>query len=222
MKYLTHVRVLGKTYRLRRGRDVDRHLKKVCCAGVLLLGLLLLPAGSKLAQYIDGWDHKGAFEVARVSERGCREIQNWEGLRLIAYQDPRGIWTIGYGHTGPDVYQGKTITRGEAEALFRADLERFEKGVENSLNLPATQQQFDAMVCLAYNIGLGAFKRSTVLRKFNAGDYRGAADAFLMWRLAEVNGGYLELPGLVRRRQAERRLFLEGTPTVSATGVEDS
>ena len=143
-----------------------------------------------------------------VDARGIILIKSFEGLRMHAYPDPGtggAPWTIGYGHTGPDVYPGLKITEAEAEAMLRKDLARFERGVDRLIEGAFTSQvQFDAMVSLAYNIGLGGFQRSSVLRHHRAGNRLRAAAAFLMW----VKAGNRTLPGLVRRRNAERKLYL--------------
>jgi lysozyme len=137
------------------------------------------------------------------------KIEGWEGLRLNAYQDSVGVWTIGYGHTGPDVTPGQTITNAQADALLAADLGKFEAGITRAVGGAATTQgQFDAMVSLSYNIGLGNFGQSTVLREHLQGAYQQAADAFLLWNKA---GGQV-LPGLVTRRQGERAVYLSDTP----------
>lgn len=141
----------------------------------------------------------------RINCAGLALIKAFEGLRLAAYRCPAGVWTIGYGHTGPDVKPGQRITAAEAEALLRGDLDRFESGVERALNgVVTTENQFAAMVSLAYNIGLGGFGRSAVLRLHKAGKFTLAANALLLW----VKAGGRSLPGLVRRRTAERALYL--------------
>jgi lysozyme len=145
--------------------------------------------------------------MATVSPAGRALIRRFEGCRLTAYQDLKGIWTIGYGHTGPDVRPGMTITQEQAEALLAADLARFATGVEDSLARPVTQMQLDALVSLAYNIGLGAFRRSSVLRRLNARDEQGAAEAWILWR----DDGQPTEAGLARRRAAEIFLFGRGT-----------
>lgn len=137
-------------------------------------------------------------------------IEGWEGLVLSAYPDPVGILTIGYGHTGADVQVGQTITQQQADALLAGDLHKFETGVNQAAgDAPTTQGQFDAMVSLSFNIGLGNFQNSTVLRKHRESDYEHAADAFLLWNKA---AGQV-LPGLVKRREGERAVYLSGTPT---------
>ena len=140
-----------------------------------------------------------------INPSGLELIKSFEGLRLTAYRCPAGVWTIGYGHTGPAVTPGQRITEAEADALLRGDLDRFEVGVAHALDGAATtDNQFAAMVSLAFNIGLGAFQRSTVLWQHKAGNRQRAAAAFLLW----IKGGGHTLPGLVRRRAAERALYL--------------
>jgi len=133
-------------------------------------------------------------------------IKRNEGCVLHAYQDSVGVWTIGYGHTGQDVTAGMTIAQDRAEELLRADLGKFEDGVDDALaeSADTTDNQFGAMVSLAFNIGLGNFGTSSVLRHHNTGDAAAAADAFLLWNKA---GGEV-LAGLDRRRHEERTLYL--------------
>lgn len=148
----------------------------------------------------------------RINAAGFELVREFEGLRLEAYQDQGGVWTIGYGHTGPEVVPGLTCTREQAEAWLLEDLREAEADVLRVLKRPATDNQFAAMVSLAYNIGGGAFARSTVLKRFNKGDIHGAAEAFGMWRKVTVGGKKVDSAGLIRRRAAEAALFL--TPDV--------
>lgn len=131
-------------------------------------------------------------------------IKRNEGCELTAYRDSVGVLTIGYGHTGDDVTEGLRITQQQAEALLRQDLEKFQDGVDDLVTGDASDNQFGAMVSLAFNIGLGNFRTSSVLRNHNAGDHQATADAFLLWNKA---GGHV-LPGLDRRRHEERALYL--------------
>ncbi len=142
-----------------------------------------------------------------VNQATIELIKRNEGCVLHSYQDSVGVWTIGYGHTGPEVQPGQTITQAEAEQLLRGDLEKFQDGVDDALTDDAdtSDNRFGAMVSLAFNIGLGAFAKSTVLREHNAGHHQAAADAFLMWNKA---GGQV-LKGLDRRRHEERALYLQ-------------
>jgi lysozyme len=145
----------------------------------------------------------------RVNQAAIQLIKEFEGFRAEAYKDPVGIWTIGYGTTAnADVgivpKAGMKITEADAtEYLWRA-VNRFAAQVDSALTREANENEFGAMVSLAYNIGPGAFKRSSVLRQFNTGNTEAAANAFLMWNKA---GGKV-LRGLTRRREAERALFL--------------
>lgn len=151
-----------------------------------------------------------AFGVAREGDRrqinqaGLDLIKSFEGRELKAYRDPVGILTVGYGSTGPHVREGMVLTEDEAEGLLRKDLERFEAAVAKLCPV-ATDNQFSAMVCLAFNIGEGdgGFKTSTLRRLHNEGNYEGAADQFVRWNKA---GGRV-LKGLVRRRAAEADLY---------------
>lgn len=137
-------------------------------------------------------------------------IKQFEGLRLRAYRCAAGRLTIGYGHTG-DVKPEDVITAHQADAILDVDLDRIARGVSLWLKdgaAPVAQHEFDALVSFAFNVGVGALARSTLLRRLNNGDRAGAAAEFSKWRI----GGGRELPGLVRRRAAERALFLGGTP----------
>lgn len=151
----------------------------------------------------------------KTSKVGLALIKRWEGCRLTAYQDSVGVWTIGYGLTSAagivPVTKGMSITQAQAEEYLEIALGSYEAGVTKALTRRPTQPQFDAMVSLCYNIGPGAFGKSTLVRRFNAGDIAGAADAFLMWNKA---GGKV-LKGLENRRKDERALFLTAA---SATG----
>ena len=147
----------------------------------------------------------------KTSARGIELIKQFEGLELEAYQDIAGIWTIGYGHTGPDVEPGMRITEREAEALLRKDLTPRENAVDRLTSVELNQNEFDALVSFVYNVGIDAYRRSTARRRLNKGDRIGAADALTWWNKATVGGVLREVRGLTRRRAAERALFL--TPT---------
>jgi lysozyme len=133
-------------------------------------------------------------------------IKTAEGLRLTAYKDGGGVWTIGYGHTGADVREGLTIPLSEAERLLTRDLRVAENHVNGAVQVKLTQNQFDALVSFVYNVGGDAFRKSTLLKKLNAGDYLGAADQFPRWN--KDNGKVVD--GLTNRRREERALFLRG------------
>ena len=141
-----------------------------------------------------------------TSQAGIDLITSFEGCRLTAYQDSVGVWTIGYGHTS-GVYQGMTITEEEAIAFLRQDLKTAENAVNNNVTYGINQNQFDALVSFTFNVGTGNFTSSTLLKKLNAGDVNGAANEFDRWIYA---GGQV-LEGLVRRRAAEKQMFLSGS-----------
>ncbi|WP_313489196.1 lysozyme [Stutzerimonas nitrititolerans] len=138
----------------------------------------------------------------QTSQRGIDLIKTFEGLRLAAYDDGVGVQTIGYGHT-KGVKPGMTITADQAVQFLREDLHGAERDVERYVTVHLCQHQFDALASLVFNIGGTAFRDSTLLRKLNAGDYAGAAVQFDRW----VHGGGKILPGLVKRRAAERAMF---------------
>jgi len=161
-----------------------------------------------------------AFDVPRetaelaLGAKGEALIQRWEGYakdigadRVQAYPDPAtggAPWTIGWGSTGPDITKGTIWTKAQAQARFREHVAEFAGGVAKAFgNAPITQDQFDAMVSLAYNVGLGAFTGSTLLKKHKAGDYAGAAAEFARWNRA---GGKV-MAGLTNRRADERKLY---------------
>ncbi|WP_299259785.1 lysozyme [uncultured Kushneria sp.] len=139
----------------------------------------------------------------RTSHNGLDLIKAAEGLELEAYRDSVGVPTIGYGHT-LNVQMGDVISRARAESLLQTDLKRFEAAVDRMVSVEINQNQFDALVSLCFNVGNAAVKSSTLLRLLNAGDYQGAADQFPRW----VYAGGVKLNGLVKRRAAERDLFL--------------
>ncbi len=142
-----------------------------------------------------------------ISQKGLDLIKQFEGLRLTAYKDPVGIWTIGYGHTG-NVKPGQTITRAKAEQLLKSDTGWAQAAVRKYVKVPLTQGQFDALTSFTYNCGAGALQSSTLLKKLNAKDYAGAQKEFGKW----VNAGGKKLAGLVRRRAAEAAMFGNKAP----------
>lgn len=123
-------------------------------------------------------------------------------MKLKAYKCPAGVWTIGYGHTGK-VKEGDLITAETAEKLLLKDVLKFEKGVTKLLKVEVTDNQFNALVSFAFNLGLNNLKNSTLLRMINAGDANIAGPQFLRW----VYAGGKKLKGLIRRRKEEKGLF---------------
>lgn len=142
----------------------------------------------------------------QISPDGLALIKKWEGLRLKAYRDPVGIWTIGYGTT-KGVVEGMEITEETAELLLLKDLLAREDAVNLMITAPLTQYQFDPLVSFCYNLGIGALRISTLRRKLNLEDYAGAAAEFLRWNKGRVNGRLTVLPGLTARREDERAMF---------------
>lgn len=160
--------------------------------------------------------------MMKTSAKGISLIHSFEDLRLRAYPDPQSggePWSIGWGNTqyadGRKVRQGDVISKQQADEEFAFDLIEFEAMVEKAVSVPLTQGQFDALVSIVYNVGPGNRYKSgilrlkngapsTLLRKLNAGDYRGAADQFDLW----VSRGTPAEKGLRRRRAAEKALFL--------------
>lgn len=143
----------------------------------------------------------------RTSDVGVEFIKQKEGFRSEAYRDSVGVWTIGYGHTmgvGPKDY----ITEEDADVLLRAELLHYENAVERFVFSTLTQNEFDALVSLCYNIGTANFAKSSVVRFINDGYKRRAADCFLLWDKGRIDGKLVPLAGLRNRRKAERELFL--------------
>ena len=149
-----------------------------------------------------------ATDEMHISPSGIDLICNFEGKRLTAYDDGVGVWTIGFGTTvypnGMKVKKGDTCTEAQAKAYMAHDLKKFETAVNNAVTVPLSQNQFDALVSLAYNIGTNAFSKSTLVKRLNVNDNRAAADQFDVW----VNAGGKRMQGLVNRRAKEKALFL--------------
>lgn len=137
------------------------------------------------------------------SSTGFALTRNFEGLRLKAYQDSAGVWTIGYGHTGPEVHNGQCISETEAETLLRSDLAAAVQCVRNAVRVGLAQHQFDALVDFCFNVGRGSLLGSSLLRYVNQEEFDSAAVQFGLW----VHAGGKVVAGLVRRRAAEVALF---------------
>lgn len=139
----------------------------------------------------------------QTSPEGIQLIKSFESCRLKAYQDQVGVWTIGYGHTGDDVYEGQAITQDDADTLFASDLKEREDAVSRMVSVPLTAGQFSAIVSFVYNLGAHTLQTSTLLKDVNAGNFDAAAAQFPLW---DHCGGATN-PGLLRRRLAEQALF---------------
>lgn len=156
----------------------------------------------------------------KTGDTGLNLIKAYEGLRLTAQSEPmpRGnvqdrdaaVWTVGYGHKSTAAH-GMTVTEREASRLLSEDIQPIESLIRATVRAPLNQNEHDALVSLIFNIGEENFKRSTVLAKLNDGDKLGAAEAFERWSRARIDGKLVKLDGLVRRRAAEKSLFLMPT-----------
>ena len=160
------------------------------------------------ARYLAAGKVVGGSALSTTGKTGTlgRElITHFEGCRLDSYLCPAGVWTIGVGHTGPDVAGGQRITQVKADELLANDLDRFEKGISQQIDVPLTQVQFDALVSWAFNCGLGATGDSTLRRRLNAGEdvNKVISEELPRW----TSGG---MAGLVRRRDAEVKLATTG------------
>jgi lysozyme len=155
----------------------------------------------------------------KMTKEGLALIKRYEGLRVAAYQDAAGVWTIGYGHTSmagaPDVRRGMTISDTEAEAIFARDVAEFASAVAQVVKVELSPVQFSALVSFAYNVGIGGLKKSSVLAAINAGDFDAVPRRLNLW----IKAGGRVLPGLVKRRAAEAVLFMSENHDVSKQTV---
>lgn len=143
-----------------------------------------------------------------INTAGLALIKTDEGLELTAYQDQRGIWTIGYGHT--PAWKGETIALAQADHLLAQDCGWAAVAVDAvTHDVPTSDNQFSAMASLCFNIGAAAFRSSSIVRLHRLKQYAGAADAFLLWNKLHIDGKLVASPGLTRRRQEERALYLK-------------
>jgi lysozyme len=168
-----------------------------------LLDLPLRPDGQDPYR---GWMIEPASSIEKpikVSELGLALIRRFEGCRVKAYQCPAKVWTIGYGHT-KTAKPGMQISLAEANYLLQQDVAIFEQAVSKLVTVPINQNQFDALVSFAFNVGTGALANSTLLTTLNRRNYLGAADQFLRWSKV----GNTTLKGLLDRRTEERKIFL--------------
>lgn len=131
-------------------------------------------------------------------------IKHFEGCKLEAYQDSVGVWTVGFGTTGPGIVEGLTITQPTAEAMLKGHLNEIGMSLTDIVGNKLSQDKFDACISFIYNLGTGAFKKSTMLKLIKENKMAEAAEEFPKW----VKAGGKTLPGLVKRRQAEKELFL--------------
>ena len=151
----------------------------------------------------------------KTSSKGIALITEFEGFREKAYQDVVGIWTIGYGFT-LGVRPGDTITKAQAKARLARELDGYEAAVTRACTNEPNQNEFDALVCFAFNVGVSGMAKSSVIKAHNRGDHQAAARAFSLWNKA---GGKV-WPGLTRRRAAEAALYLTPMPDDVSDPVE--
>jgi lysozyme len=140
----------------------------------------------------------------KTSDSGLDHIEQSEGIRYTAYLDTGGVWTIGVGHTGPEVIKGLRATDEQVRAWLEEDVLEAEDAVNRLVKVELTQNQFDMLVSFVFNVGEGQFKRSTMLRLLNQGDYEGAANELPKWKFD--NGKMIQ--GLLNRRLEEQKIFL--------------
>lgn len=148
----------------------------------------------------------------QLSPQGLEAIKFFEGLRLEAYKDSAGIPTIGYGTiriNGQPVKMGMKITESQANNYLLADVERFVVAVNKAIKVPTTQNEFDALVIETYNIGIGAMQDSTFIKRHNAGNKAGCAEAMQWWNKVTINGQKVPSKGLTNRRGMEAKIYLD-------------
>ena len=135
----------------------------------------------------------------KINNEGLALIKSFEGCRLVAYKCPAGVWTIGYGHTA-GVYEGQVITQAQADNMLKSDMKKYEKYVTDNVKIPLNENQFSALVSFCYNCGVGNLR--TLVKGRNTAQI---ADAMILYNKASGK----VLTGLVRRREAERKLFIK-------------
>jgi len=146
----------------------------------------------------------------KINATGLELLKQWEGLRTTAYKDSGGVWTIGYGHTAsagkPHPKSGMKITKAQAEDILMRDLRQYEQAVNEAVKVPLSDSQFAALVSFCYNVGADKFRKSTLLKKLNRGDYNAVPAELMKWTRADGK----RLQGLVNRRAAEVGLWAKG------------
>jgi lysozyme len=163
--------------------------------------------GVRSKEILDEYRDRKAKEASlKTSDAGLQHIMEAEGVRTVAYKDSKGIPTIGVGHTGPDVHLGMKASTEQIKAWLVNDVKTAEDAVNKLVKVLLTQNQYDALVSFVFNVGSGAFEKSTLLKRLNSGDIQGAAGEFPRWSLADGK----VLRGLMNRRLIEQELFLNG------------
>jgi lysozyme len=166
-------------------------------------------------------DIEGIGGTMKINGAALDLIKSFEGWRSKAYRDAVGVWTIGYGHTSmagePQVRRGMVISEAEGEAILRRDVEKFAIGVAKAITRKVNDNQFGALVSFAYNVGLGGFRKSSVLTAVNSGQFDRVPHRLMLWNKA---GGKV-LPGLTRRRKAEGDLFMSPVAAAKPAKMQD-
>lgn len=197
---------LGKEFvpRLELEKSMKAIEKETAHTHTLVQALIYAGGDRQLA--IDAIEAAAAETMLmEYSSAGYAFTKSFEKLELEAYQDPTGTWTIGWGHTGKDVFPGRKITADRAEALLHADLSSAVACVNRAVTVALSTNQFDALVDFCFNVGNGDFLESTLLRDVNAGKFASATVQFGLW----IHSRGVVLPGLKRRRDAEAQMFAE-------------
>jgi len=168
------------------------------------MGVLNWLFGEGLKSNLESTTEKSQMSKYLITFEDTAIIRDFEGERLAAYKCPAGVWTISYGLTGPDIKGGLVITKEQSKEMFMNRIQYFIDNIEPLLKEQLTNNQFLAILSFVWNIGIGAFTKSTLLKLINARKFNEASEQFIRWNKA---GGKV-LFGLTRRRIAEKHLFL--------------
>lgn len=160
----------------------------------------MMPMSSSLRNKLLGMAGASAITIAGVM------LPDLEGVRYEPYYDVAGVLTVCYGHTGRDIIPGKKYTEAECRSLLEKDLIPYDRSVNRSVKVPASEYQKAALITFSYNIGVTAFEHSSVLRNLNSGNYRAACDGLSQW----IYAGGRKWKGLMNRREVEREVCLWG------------
>lgn len=160
--------------------------------------------------------------MRNIPEKYKNKLKEWEGLRLTAYQDEAGVWTIGYGHTGPEVVRGMRITQAQANRYFEEDLEEAIVAVDNLVTPELSDVQYFVLASFVFNVGINAFRRSSLLKRLNAGDLEAVPGELIKWNKItdHVTKKKKVSPGLVNRRAAEVAMWTSVTSAPSIVAAE--
>lgn len=154
-----------------------------------------------------------------LSQPGWQKLREWEGCRLEAYQDSGGVWTIGYGHTGPDVKRGLTWTQRQADDGLANDIRWAESAVNDYVKVDLLPSQFDALVSFTFNVGFDAFRTSTLLKRVNAGRFLDVPAEMARWNKVTIDGRKVVVQGLINRRAAEAALWASAADSAATAGA---